>query len=58
MRARVSRVGRMRRYPKTFLRKDRTYYDIGRKWRLKLFLPSYTVRKPLEDFAPLVLGVA
>jgi len=48
----------MRRYPKTFLRKDRTYYDIGRKWRLKLFLPSYTVRKPLEDFAPLVLGVA
>jgi len=55
--ARVSRVGRMRRYPKTFLRKDETYYDIGRKWRLRLYLPSYTVRKPLEDLAPLVLGV-
>jgi hypothetical protein len=54
--ARVSRVGRMRRYPKTFLREDKTYYDIGRKWRLKLYLPSYTVRKPLEDLAPLVLG--
>jgi len=55
--ARVSRVGRMRRYPKTFLRKDETYYDIGRKWRLKLYLPSYVVRKPLEDLIPLVLGV-
>lgn len=51
----IKKIGRLREYPKTVLEEDKTYSDIGKKWRLKLRLPSYVVRKPVQDVAPFVL---
>jgi len=53
----VKNIGRLKEYPKTTLEEDKTYPDIGEKWRLKLNLPSYVIRKPVEDIAPFTLGV-
>lgn len=53
----VKNIGRFKEFPKTTLEGDKTYLDIGEKWRLKLSLPSYVIRKPVEDIAPFALGV-
>lgn len=53
----VKNIGRFKEFPKTTLEEDETYLDIGEKWRLKLSLPSYVIRKPVEDIAPFALGV-
>lgn len=45
----IEKKGRMKEYPKTVIEKERTYFKIGEKWRLKLYLPSYVIRKPVED---------
>lgn len=53
--ARLRGVGRIGRYPKFYLVEDRTYEKIGKRWRLKFLLPSYVIRKPIEDLAPLAM---
>lgn len=53
----VGQLGRLKRYPKDVLEEDKTYSAIGEKWRLKLYLPSYIVRKAVEDMAPFALKV-
>lgn len=52
----VEKKGRMRRYPRAVLNEDKTYRDVGEKWRLRLYLPSYVIRNPVNDLAPFVLG--
>lgn len=53
----VKNIGRTKEYPKTTLKEDKTYLDIGERWRLRFNLPSYVIRKPVEDIAPFSLGV-
>lgn len=47
--ANIKKAGRFEKYPKETLIKDNTFSKIGKKWRLKFFLPQETVRKPVED---------
>ena len=53
----VKKIGRIKQYPKVTLAEDKTYLSIGEKWRLRLLLPSYVIRKPVQDLAPFTLGV-
>jgi len=53
----IKEKGRLRQYPKNILVEDKTYSAIGDRWRLKLYLPAYVVKKPVEDIAPLTLKV-
>jgi len=57
MHSRIKDAGRMKQYPRDILQKDESYLEIGKAWRLKIYLPSYVIRKPVEDIAPFALKV-
>jgi len=53
----IRKSGRLKMYPRDVLEEDTTYADIGERWRLRLRLPSYVIRKPVEDIAPVTMNV-
>lgn len=55
--SKVGDKGRIRQYPREILQKDESYSEIGKAWRLKLYLPEDVIRKPVEDIAPFTLKV-
>lgn len=48
--------GRKKEFPKNMLKKRITLAEVGEQWRLKFYLPNYTLDKVIEDVALPALG--
>mgnify|MGYP001070812412 CR=1 FL=1 len=53
----IRNTGRIKQYPRDIIQKDESYLEIGKTWRLRLYLPEDVIRKPVEDIAPFSLRV-
>lgn len=49
--------GNIKVYPKNVLKREETYKEIAKKWRLRLDLPRYLIKKVFRDIVPLHKGV-